>query len=59
MKAKRKRGSGDITIRFKDGKVHKVSGARNDAEHKNAVAFGEWFLKSSACPKTEPEKAES
>lgn len=33
------------SIRFKDGKVSKVSGARTPAEMKEATEFGEGFLK--------------
>ena len=35
-----------ITIRFKDNKPHRVSGARNEKERADAMRFGEAFVRS-------------
>ena len=47
-----------ISIRFKNNRVSKVSGARNDAERAAAEAFGNWFASVSPGKGEPPTAAE-
>lgn len=44
-----------VSIRFKDGKVSKVSGARTPEETASAAAFGQAFVDTRKTPRVEGE----